>query len=231
MEQKRVLIVFYSFSSQTRNLLNSLSKGLTEGGVAVHWEQLKPLVPPPFPAGSYWKALKMMCFAFFKKRIAIEPPGKNRFTAWDLIICAGPTWSYHPSGPMLSFLDNYAAQMFQGQCVLPLISCRTYWRLHLWEMKRAVKMADVRFLAPQVFSHPSPGVWCTVGVFVKLAGKMPDVWRKILQNYCPRYGHNSRQIEEARGIGQSLADLLRTERLFTQIPKCPKALEKASSEI
>ena len=67
VKQKRVLIVFYTFSSQTRNLLNGLARGLEEGGVAVQWEQLKPLVPPPFPAGSYWGALKMMLFAFCKK--------------------------------------------------------------------------------------------------------------------------------------------------------------------
>lgn len=213
MKQKRVLIVFYSFSNQTRNLLHGLTKGLVEGGVAVHWEQLKPLVPPIFPVGSYWGALKMMSTAFFKRRIAIEPPDRSRFIAWDLIICAGPTWSYHPSGPMLSFLDKYATQMFTGQRVLPFISCRSYWKLHYWEMRRAVKNADVRFLEPQVFVHPSPGVWCALGVFLKLAGKAPNAWRTMLQNYCPRFGHSPCQIEEAKNIGQSLADSLREGRL------------------
>ncbi len=213
MTQKRVLIVFYSFSSQTRNLLNSLAKGLEEGGVAVQWEQLKPLVPPPFPAGSYWAALKMMFFVFCKWRIAIEPPDRSHYVSWDLVLCAGPTWSYHPSGPMLSFLDVYAREMLKGQYVLPLISCRSYWRLHHWEMKRALRGAGIRFLKPQVFFHPSPGVWCALGVFLKLAGKKPNNWRSLLQSYCPRYGHNPHQIEEARSIGRSLADRLREGRL------------------
>ena len=207
--QKRVLIVFYTFSSQTRNLLNALARGLEEGEVAVQWEQLKPLAPPPFPVGSYWGALKMMFFAFCKKRVAIHPPDRGRFVDWDLVICAGPTWSYHPSGPMLSFLDNFAGEMLRGQYVLPFISCRSYWQLHYWEMRRALRGADVRFLKPRVFFHPSPGIWCTLGVFLKLAGKVPGAWRPVVQRYCPRYGHNSQQIEEAKNFGRSLADRLR----------------------
>jgi hypothetical protein len=216
VEQKRVLIVFYSFSSQTRNLLNGLARGLEEGGVAVQWEQLKPLTPPPFPVGSYWGAFKMMLSAFCKRRIAIEPPDRSRYVAWDLVICAGPTWSYHPSGPMLSFLDNYAREMFKGLDVLPLISCRRYWRLHHWEMKRALRGEGVRFLKPHVFSHPSPGIWCALGLFLKLAGKIPGIWRPVVQRYCPRYGHSPRQIEQAKSFGRSLANRLQEGRLKYQ---------------
>jgi len=213
VNQKRVLIIFYSFSSQTRNLLNGLTKGLEEGGVVVQCEQLKPFIPPHFPVGSYWGALEMMLAAFFKRRIAIEPPDSRWYVAWDLVICAGPTWSYHPSGPMLSFLDTYAVEMLKGQYVLPFISCRSYWRLHHWELKRALRDADIKFLKPQVFFHPSPGAWCALGVFLKLAGRIPNVWRSLLQNYCPRYGHSPHQIEEARSLGRSLADKLREGRL------------------
>lgn len=213
MIKKRVLVVFYSFSSQTRNLLSSLTKGLEEGGVEVQWEQLKPLVPPPFPAGSYWEAFKMMLSAFFKKRVPIRPPDIRRDTDWDLIICAGPTWSYHPSGPMLAFLDTYATEMFRGHSVQPVISCRSYWRLHCWEMERALKGAGVKFLKPKVFTHPSPGAWCALGVFFKLAGRIPASCRSLVQSYCPMYGHNLQQIEDARNIGRSLADMLHGGRV------------------
>lgn len=208
VKQIRVLIVFYSFSGQTNNLLDSLSRGLEEGGIVVEWEQLKPISPPPFPAGSYLNALRMMVSAFFKKRIAIVPPDIRKSVVWDMIICAGPTWSYHPSGPMLAFLDNYAVEMFQGQLVQPVISCRCYWRLHLWEMKTALKGAGIRFLKPKVFPHPSPGVWCALGIFLKLAGKMPESCRSLFLTHCPRFGHSPQQIDAAKDIGRILANRL-----------------------
>ncbi len=206
--QKRVLIIFYSFSSQTLNLLKSLAEGLEEGGATVCWEQLKPLVPPPFPAGSYWAALKMMFLVFCKWRIAIEPPDRSHYISWDLIICAGPTWSYHASGPMLYFLDVYGREMLKDQDVLPFISCRSYWRLHHWEMKKSLRGAGIRFLKPRVFFHPSPGLWCTLGVFLTIAGKMPKIWQSWLQSHCPRFGHSPQQIVAARSIGRSLANRL-----------------------
>ena len=114
---------------------------------------------------------------------------------------------------MLFFLDNYALDMLKGQHVLPLISCRSYWRLHHWEMKRALRGADIRLLKPYVFSHPSPGMWCALGVFLKLAGKRPNIWHSIFQRYCPRYGFSPDQIEEARSIGRSLAGRLDDETM------------------
>jgi hypothetical protein len=209
VEQKRVLILFYTFSSQTRNLLNSLAKGLNEGGVEVRFEPLKPLEPPPFPVGSYFGAFKMMVAAFLMRPVAVAPPDKNCLSNWDLIICAGPTWSYHLSGPMVYFLQHYSAGLLAGKLVLPLISCRTYWRLHAWEMGRYTVKSGARVMPPLVFRHPCPGLWCAIGVFIKIAGKIPRGCRSLVQRHCPRYGHSPQQIEEARDLGARLAEVLR----------------------
>ncbi|MBB5349183.1 hypothetical protein HNQ81_002934 [Desulfoprunum benzoelyticum] len=206
--QRRVLILFYTFSSQTRNLLNNLAKGLNEGGVEVRLEQLKPLTPPPFPVGSYIGALKMMVAAFLRRPVAVAPPDKTCFSHWDLVICAGPTWSYHLSGPMVYFLQQYSSEMLAGKIVLPLISCRTYWRLHAWEMRRYLLRCGARVMPPRVFQHPCPGLWCAIGVFIKITGKIPRTCRSLVQRHCPRFGHSPQQLEEARDLGSRLAEVL-----------------------
>jgi hypothetical protein len=229
VEPKRVLILFYTFSSQTRNLLNSLAKGLSEGGVEVRLEQLRPLTPPPFPVGSYFGALKMMIAAFLRRPVALAPPDKRCFSNWDLVVCAGPTWSYHLSGPMVYFLREYSAELLAGKLVLPFISCRTYWRLHAWEMRRYLLKSGARVMSPRVFRHPSPGLWCAIGVFIKIAGKIPRACRSVVQRHCPRFGHSPKQIEEARDLGSRLAEVLMAGQIDENF-NVEEAVRKGSRE-
>jgi len=188
--------------------VNGLVKGLEEGGAEVWIEQLRPLQPLPFPTGSYFKAFRLMTAAFFRRPVAISQPDRRCYGRWDLVICAGPTWSYNPSGPMLYFLETYAGELLAQQSVVPLICCRTYWRLHERVMRRLLLAAGSRVLQPVVFRHPLPGFWCAIGVFVKLAGKMPRFLRPILQSHCPRFGFTAQQIDEAKAIGRKLAQSL-----------------------
>ena len=208
VESRKILIIFYSFSSQTRNVVNGLVKGLEEGGVEVLTEQLRPVRPLPFPTGSYLKAFRLMTAAFLKMPVAVSPPDRRCYGSWDLVICAGPTWSYHPSGPMLYFLRTSAAELLAGRHVLPLICCRTYWRLHARELSALLRAAGARVMQPLVFQHPLPGFWCAVGVFVKLAGKTPRFLRPLLQSHCPRFGVTAQQIDEAREMGKKLAQVV-----------------------
>lgn len=208
VKPKTVLIIYYSFSNQTLNVVNGLAKGLEEGGVIVQFEQLKPLQPPPFPTDSYFKALRMMFAAFMRHQIAVQKPVAVNSCDWDLVICAGPTWSYHPSGPMLYFLSQFAGESLAGRLVLPFICCRTYWRLHAWEVRRLLERAGARVLSAMAVRHPFQGFWCTFGVFAKLAGKMPHFCQHMLQTYCPRFGYTQQQIEAVRNIGLRIAQAL-----------------------
>ncbi|MDR3630112.1 MAG: hypothetical protein P4L42_07240 [Desulfocapsaceae bacterium] len=201
MNSPRVLIVFFSFSSQTRNLLQGLSKGLREYDIQVEWQQLKPLQALQFPPGSYLATVKMMLTTFFRKRLAIEELSPDCFQNWDLIIVAGPTWSYHPSGPILSLLDRDGERLVKDQLVLPFISCRGYWRMHHWGLRRLLRSKGARVLCPVVFAHPVAEPWRTIGVFLKLAGKVPESGKSWFHRFYPKYGHSSLQINDAKAIG------------------------------
>jgi hypothetical protein len=199
-KKKKVLIIFFSYSSQTNNLIQALARGLEKCSIEVVRERLVPLQQLRFPIGTIKGTLRLMVQTFFRKRLPIEPVSGSCFAPYDLVILAGPTWSYNPSGPVLSLFDRDGKRLFAGRLVLPLISCRGYWRLHWWGLKRLLWKNGATVVNLIVFSHPSPEPWRTLGVFLKLAGKIPEK-RSWLADRYRKYGHSKKQLREARNFG------------------------------
>ena len=205
MSKKRILIVSFSYSHQTRNLLKNLVAGLEEGEIEVTWETLVPVQELRFPIGTISATVLMMFQTFFRKRYPIQAVDPKIFDQWDLILIAGPTWSYNPSGVVLSFLDRDGKRLLSGQHVLPLISCRGYWRVHFFGLRSLLKKCGAKVVAdPIVFKHPTSEPWNTVGVFLKLAGKMPDRGKGWFRKYYPKYGHSRKQFATAMELGRKL---------------------------
>lgn len=215
MTKKCALIIYYSYSGQTRKLIQSFAQGLESSSVEVHLAQLKPQTKIQFPLSSVFAALKMMVETFFRKRSAIEPFVCENIEQYDLIVLAGPTWSYNASGPMLSFFDHFGNYL-AGKMVLPLISCRGYWRTHYWQLRQLLKDCGAEALKPLVFLHPGAEPWRTIGVFLKLAGKMPESGQSWFSRYYRKYGHTRNQIEYAGDLGIKTAKALLNDSLDQQ---------------
>ncbi|MDH3329170.1 MAG: hypothetical protein OEM01_08060 [Desulfobulbaceae bacterium] len=203
VEKKKVLITFFSFSSQTNNLILALSRGMEKYNVEVIRERLIPVNQLRFPIGTIQGTLRMMLVTFFRKRIPIEPIANHCFDDYDLIILAGPTWSYNPSGPILKLFDRDGERLFRNKLVLPLISCRGYWRLHWWGLKRLLCKKGAKVVNLIVFSHPNPEPWRTIGVFLKLAGRIPEKKSWFAGKYR-KYGHTKKQLQEAKRFGKMM---------------------------
>ena len=203
VEKKKVLITFFSFSSQTNNLILALSRGMEKYNVEVIRERLIPVNQLRFPIGTIQGTLRMMLVTFFRKRIPIEPIANHCFDDYDLIILAGPTWSYNPSGPILTLFDRDGERLFRNKFVLPLISCRGYWRLHWWGLKRLLCKKGAKVVNLIVFSHPNPEPWRTIGVFLKLAGRIPEKKSWFAGKYR-KYGHTKKQLQEAKRFGKMM---------------------------
>ncbi len=207
MDKKRILILYYSHSSQTRNLLQGVAKGLLENDIEVVWNQLRPVKNIVFPFGSFVSTFHMMVRSFFRGRFEIEPLKPQCYSHWDLVIIAGPTWSYNPSGPVLSLLDS-EGKIFSNRLVLPLISCRRYWRLHHLGISKILKRLNAQLLKPIVFVHPVKEPWSTIGVVLKLAGMTPESGRSWMRKFYPKYGHSRAQIIHAEVLGKELGEYL-----------------------
>ncbi|MDH3348091.1 MAG: hypothetical protein OEM02_08325 [Desulfobulbaceae bacterium] len=204
---RRILLIYFSLSSQTKNLVHALMDGLREQQVEVLEERLEPDETLRFPIGSITATVSIMLQTFFRKRVKIKPVSQHCFNHFDFIILAGPTWSYNPSGAVLSLLDRDGAKLFNGKVVLPLISCRGYWRMHWYGLKRLLKKNGASLLNPIIFSHPTSEPWRTIGVFLKLAGKTPEK-NSFISRYYRKYGHNRKQIKEAHHFGTMIGDAL-----------------------
>jgi len=207
-QPRKVLILYYSLSAQTSGLVHRFGAGLEEQGVQPTCERLLPLAPRHFPIGTVPATLFMMFLTFLRVRMPIQPLPPSCWEHYDLIVLAGPTWSYNPSGPVLSLLDRDGARLFGGQQVLPLISCRGYWRMHWLSLRFQLGRCGAKLVGRMIFAHPSKEPWRTIGVFLKLAGRVPERSR-WLSRYYPRYGHSRGQQEQAFAYGQAIGQALK----------------------
>lgn len=205
---KKILILSYSFSGQTSGLLRQLQTSLQQEGHEVIKERVTPVTPLKFPTGSYTSCFKMMLTTFIRQRVPIHPLPATCFEYYDLILLGGPTWSYNPSGPILSLLDRDGRALFQSKTVLPVISCRGYWRLHYYGLSHILTRCGAHIPNRIIFSHPNKEPWRTIGVFLKIAGKSPERWPIIGRHY-PHFGHAKQQQEEAARFGSMLGKALR----------------------
>ncbi len=214
--QKKILLLYFSHSSQTKNIVESLSEGMTEYSVSVVKHRLEPLIQQPFPLGSIPKTFIKMVLTCFRQRVPIKPLPEKCFVGYDLIILAGPTWSYNPSGPILSLMDRDGSRLFNQQTVIPLISCRGYWRVHWFGLKSLLKKYGATVPNLIVFTHTSREPWRTIGVFFKLAGETPERmgW---LKGHYRKYGHTRPQRAEARRFGEMLARSVSMEEKLEQL--------------
>ncbi len=206
MAKKRVLIVYYSYTQQTKTLLKKFINGLETAGIEVSQERLEPITPYEFPFRTNMNLAVAMLLTFFQRRMRIKPLADNCFQSWDCVILAGPTWSYHPSGPVLDFLDRYGKDVCGGKIVIPFISCRSYWRLHYWTLKRRLGSYGSNVQSPIVFLHPQKEPWRFVGLILQLRGKMMRRENSWFRQHYPAYGHSKSQAGEAMEKGQQLAE-------------------------
>ncbi|NTV15266.1 MAG: hypothetical protein HGA96_15255 [Desulfobulbaceae bacterium] len=203
----RVLILYYSFSGQTTGLLHQLGLGLKNQGTEVTLEKIRPLDPPRFPVGAILPTLKMMVTTTLRQRLPIREPDPAVWAAYDLLILAGPTWSYNPSGPILDLIDRFGPRLFGNRQVVPLISCRGYWRLHWWGLRKLLLNCGALIPNRIIFAHPAPEPWRTIGVFMKIIGRAPERSR-LLSRYYKRFGHSKEQLAEAERFGERLGAAL-----------------------
>ena len=213
----KVLILYYSLSAQTSGLVHRLGAGLEAQGAHLVCERIQPLAPRHFPLGTVPATLFMMLITFLRTRMSIQPLPPSCWERYDLIVLAGPTWSYNPSGPILSLLDRDGVRLFAGQQVLPLISCRGYWRMHWLSLRWQLTRCGAKVVGRMIFTHPSKEPWRTIGVFLKLAGRVPERSR-WLGRYYPRYGHSREQQDQAFAHGAAIGQALKLGRSVAELP-------------
>jgi hypothetical protein len=212
----KILILYYSFSGQTNGLLRRLQTGLEQKGHTVFRENIRPSRPLRFPVGTVAGSIKMMITTFFRVGTPIRELPASCQGEYDLIVLAGPTWSYNPSGPVLSLIKRDGSRLFNGKTVIPMISCRGYWRMHWRGLQRGLRKCGASLPNVIVFSHPASEPWRTIGVFLKIAGITPK-GSSLLGRFYKHYGHSKKQHDEAERFGVIIGDTLLNGRSLSEI--------------
>ncbi len=202
--KKRVLIIYYSFTQQTRILIKNFAAGIEEKGAEVVLERLEPVQPYEFPFKTDLRLASVMVRTFLRRRAEIHEISQACYGEWDRIVLAGPTWSYHPSGPVLDFLARFGEGVCRGKEVSVFISCRSYWRLHYWSLRIALKRFGSFPTAPIIYVHPIKEPYRLIGLILQLRGKMIRRENSWFRKHYPGYGHNKSQLEDAYQKGLSV---------------------------
>lgn len=94
--------------------------------------------------------------------------------------------------------------------VVPLISCRSYWRIHYVTLKRILRRCHAEVEAPIVFTHPIREPWRIIGLMLQLRGKMVRRENSWFRKHYPEYGHSREQgvqaYEKGRELGRQLME-------------------------
>jgi len=200
----KVLIVYYSFTQQTRLLVRNFAEGLEQQGFECVLERLIPLQGYDLPFVNTFSLMMAMTETFFRKRMPIRELSSSCFEHYDCVVLAGPTWSYYPSGPVLQFLDSHGEEVCAQRPVVPLISCRSYWRIHFRYLKKKLTRFRAQVEPPVVFIHPVKEPWRVLGLLMQLRGKMMRKKDSWFRKRYPGYGHTKEQGEQARVAGENL---------------------------
>ncbi len=205
--EPKVLIIYFSLSGQSRGLINLFASGLKDEGVSVSIEQLKARRKISFPFKNVLHTTIMMLTTFLRFRIPIKKLHPRCFEPYDLVVLSGPTWSYNPCGPMLSLLDRDGRDLFDGRQVLPLISCRGFYRLHDFFLRRELSRLGAGLEKSLIFTHPVPEPWSTIGVFLKSSGYCPEKMNHLKVHF-PHFGHTVDQLHQAQTCGRQFGRAL-----------------------
>lgn len=207
-KQKKVLIVYFSFSGQTQILIQKFAAGVRDEGHLVEIEKIQTVENIPFPFQSWREMMRVMLLSFFRWRVPVRPVDHLLEKTWDIVVIAGPTWSYNPSGPILHFLDHYGERLLDNTPVVPFISCRSYWRTHYWGLRSILNRCRAHVREPVVYCHSAKEPWRTIGLFLQLVGRLPRLESSWFRKRYPRYGHDRVQWQDAESQGRRLGKML-----------------------
>jgi hypothetical protein len=136
MQEKSVLVIYYTQTGQIRKIIDSVVTPLILNGVKVDFEAIRPVPEFPFPWGSdpFFQAFPE---SFMGIPCKIDDLTILQDKNYDLIILGYSPWYLSPSIPVHSFLQSQQAkELMNGKAVITLIGCRNMWLMSQEKIKK-----------------------------------------------------------------------------------------------
>ena len=152
----RVLLVYYSYTNQTRRVTDAMAEVFLAQGCDVSRLELR-LVDERYQLGlplrPFWpKMLKIVLPQLLGGTCKIEFDEKLLAGDYDLVCIGSPTWWFYPALPITTFLKSAAAaQVLKAKPFVVTAVCRAFWRANYRAVKRLAKRAGGVFLDRAAF--------------------------------------------------------------------------------
>lgn len=152
----RVLLLYYSFTHQTRNVAQAMAEVFREQGCETTEcpiEFVDEHYRIAFPMRPFWpKLLGWFVPQLLGKTGAVKIPDGILDREYDLICIGSPTWWLKPAMPITSFLRSDAARkLLNGKRFAAFAVCRKIWWNNLRLVKKMAKRNGGTFVDGAAF--------------------------------------------------------------------------------
>ena len=193
----RILVLYYTQSGQQLAILNSLIKPFEQAGDEIHFEEIKPTQPYPFPwsAFTFFNAFPE---TFFQQPLELEPFSGKINDPYDLVILGYQPWFLSPSRPINSFLQTATAKkILRGKPIVTILGCRNMWLGAQEKVKKRLKDAEARLVGHIALDDKSGNLTSLVTILRwMLWGKKEAFW------FFPAAGVSQKDIDHTSRFGE-----------------------------
>jgi len=152
----RVLLLYYSFTNQTRRVSEAMAEVFREEGWEAHVCEIEFIDPKhriEFPFRPFWPRLMRWLIPQFLGRTGeIHVDERVIEQDYDLVCLGSPTWWLHPAMPIVSFLKSRSAyQLLNGRRFVVFAVCRAIWWNNVRVVKKSAKRAGGCFVKAAAF--------------------------------------------------------------------------------
>jgi multimeric flavodoxin WrbA len=208
----RVLFVYYSYTQQTKKLVDAMAEVLRGRGGDVELAAIEFLDPryaerfKTFPMPHPFREVLGMIPAEFLRR-----PGKIRIPdvvtdgEYDLVCFGSPTWWLSTNVPIKAFLESEAAlKVLAGKAFTAAVPCRRYWKHNLKTVKRRGTKAGGTYVDGIHFRYQGGQVRSLLSLISYLGSG--EYREKYLGVKIPPTNLQDHHLQEARAFAGTLAD-------------------------
>jgi menaquinone-dependent protoporphyrinogen IX oxidase len=212
----RVLIVYFTYTQQSRRVAETMAEGFRAKGCSVdlaaieftdkRWAERFTRFPLKH---AYLDVVGMLPAQLRNATGEIEVPVEAREGEYDLVCIGSPTWFFRPSVPIRSFLESdAAARLFKGGTPFAVYVCaRRYWSINFKAVKKLASKQGGEYVDDIHFTYKGGQVRSLLAL-LSYFGKGENVPRYLgvkipPTNLQPEYEEATRSFAE--GLATSVA--------------------------
>jgi len=189
---QKVLVVYFTQTGQLNKAVKATLAPL-EGcdNVSIHYEQLKPKTPYPFP-WTYMEFFDVFPECVHGVPCELEPFSFDPNTNFDLVIIAYQPWFLSVSIPVNSFLQSVQAkQLLKNKNVVTILACRNMWLNAQEKMKLQLKKLEANLVGNITYIDKSANLVSLITVLAFALGGVKDRFLGIF----PPFGVDDKELK------------------------------------